>query len=411
MRYTLYRLMTVGVLVVALSLGLYQPAVLALSEDQSLVAEVWRLVNRAYLDETFNRQNWWYVRERYLKRDYANRGEAYDAIREMLGSLDDPYTRLLPPEQYRSLQTSTAGELTGVGLQIAKDERENVLQIIAPVEGSPAAAADLQPRDLILAIDDHATDSLTLDEAASYMRGPIGTTVKLTIVRGENAPRDFTLTRDVISLNPVVTELNRVGDDLTVGYIRLTQFNANAASEVAATLQDYERQGANAYILDLRNNPGGLLSAGIEISRLWLDQGVIVYTYDRRGVLDNFEADGTALTDAPLIVLVNEGTASASEILAGALQDNRRAQLVGNTTFGKGLIQSLFDLSDGSGLVVTVAKYKTPANHDINRKGIRPDRRVSLEAITRDQIGTADDTQYQAAIEILRQSMVMASAP
>jgi len=407
----LLRLTAAGLLAFLLGMGIYQPPALALTDEQNLVAEVWRLVNRAYLDETFNRQNWWFVRERFIKRDYRDRAATYDAIREMLGLLNDPYTRLLPPEQYRSLQTSTAGELTGVGLQIAKDEADKSLQVIAPIEGSPAAAADLQPRDRILAIDGHSTAELTLDEAANYMRGPVGTTVVLTISRAEQAPEEVTLTRDIVNLNPVMTRLAQVSDDLTVGYIRLSQFNANATSEVAATLQDLEQQGANAYILDLRNNPGGLLNAGIEIARLWLDRGTIVYTFDRRGVLDDFEADGSALTDDPLVLLVNEGTASASEILAGALQDNRRAQLVGNTTFGKGLIQSLFDLSDGSGLVVTVAKYKTPANHDINRSGIRPDKTVPLEAITRDQIGTAKDTQYQAAIEILSQSTVMASAP
>lgn len=405
------RLIALALLTLIVGLGVYQPAALALTDEQSLVAEVWRLVNRAYLDETFNHQNWWFVRERFIKRDFETREETYNAIREMLDSLNDPYTRLLAPEQYRSLQTSTAGELTGVGLQIAKDEEDQSLQVIAPVEGSPAAGANLQPRDRILAIDGHPTQDLTLDEAANYMRGPVGTSVVLTVSRDHERPRDVTLTRDVVNLNPVATRLSRVSDDLTVGYIRLSQFNANAADEIASTIRDFEAKGANAYILDLRNNPGGLLNAGIEVARQWLDKGTIVYTFDRRGILDSIEADGGALTKDPLVVLVNEGTASASEILAGALQDNRRAQLVGNTTFGKGLIQSLFDLSDGSGLVVTVAKYKTPANHDINRQGIHPDKTVPLKSIRRDQIGTDQDPQYQAAIDLLSQSTVMASAP
>jgi carboxyl-terminal processing protease len=411
MGQTILRITAAILLAILFGLGGYQPTAIALTEEQSLVAEVWRIVNRAYLDETFNHQNWWFVRERYLKRDFTDRAETYDAIREMLGTLEDPYTRLLPPEQYRSLQTSTAGELTGVGLQIAKDEVDNTLQVIASIEGSPAAAADLQPRDRILAIDGHPTQELTLDEAANCMRGPVGTQVVLTISRKDEAPLEVTLTRDIVSLNPVVTRLTPVRDDLQVGYIRLSQFNANAASEIASAIQAFEVQGTDAYILDLRNNPGGLLNAGIEIARQWLDQGTIVYTFDRRGMIDSIDATGGALTDDPLVILVNEGTASASEILAGALQDNRRAQLVGNTTFGKGLIQSLFDLSDGSGLVVTVAKYKTPANHDINRLGIRPDKTVPLESLKRDQIGTDQDPQYQAAIELLSQSTVMASAP
>ena len=402
---------TVSVLLaVVIGWGLWQPAALALTDEESLVAEVWRIVNRAYLDQTFNHQNWWFVREHVLDQKFTSRADTYDAIREMLSSLNDPYTRLLPPEQYRSLQTSTSGELTGVGLQIAKDEADQYLQVIAPIAGSPAAAAHVQPRDRILAIDGRSTQTLTLDEAANSMRGPVGTAVVLTISHNQQVPEAITLTRGTVSLNPVVTRVDPVSETLTVGYIRLTQFNANAASEVAATVQAFERQGVNAYVLDLRNNPGGLLNAGIEIARQWLETGTIVYTFDRRGMLDSFEASGSALTAAPLVVLVNEGTASASEILAGALQDNRRAQLVGNTTFGKGLIQSLFDLSDGSGLVVTVAKYKTPANHDINRLGIRPDQTVPLAAIAREQIGTDEDVQYQAAIELLSQSMVMASA-
>lgn len=384
---------------------------LALTTEHQLVSEVWRIVNRAYLDETFNHQNWWFVRQRLLKQDLANREVTYQTIRDMLASLDDPYTRLLPPEQYRSLQTNTSGELSGVGLQIAKDEAEPVLQIIAPIEGSPAADADLQPRDRILAIDGLPTQDLTLDEAANHMRGPLGTLVTLTVARTGRPNRDITLKRALVTLNPVSTRLSQV-DDLTVGYIRLSQFNANAAEEIATQIRGFEAQGANAYILDLRNNPGGLLSGGIDIARLWLNSGTIVYTVDRRGILDSFEATGAALTQDPLVILVNEGTASASEILAGALQDNHRAQLVGNVTFGKGLIQSLFDLSDGSGLVVTVAKYETPDHHDINHSGIRPDYTVPLnQTITRDQLGTEQDAQYLAALDVLNQSRVVASVP
>ena len=404
-------LLALGLLALWLVFGVGVRPVAALSTEHQLVSEVWRIVNHAYLDETFNHQNWWFVRRRLLRQNLSTRQETYQAIRDMLATLDDPYTRLLPPEQYRSLQTTTSGELTGVGLQIAKDQDDAVLQVIAPIEGSPAAAAALQPRDRILAIDGQLTQQLTLDEAANAMRGPVGTTVILTIARSGYPTQEVTLTRDVVNLNPVIARLRKISNDLTVGYIRLTQFNANAAKEVATRITQFETEGANAYVLDLRNNPGGLLSAGIDIARLWLDTGTIVYTVDRQGVLDSFEATGSALTTAPLAVLVNEGTASASEILAGALQENHRAQLVGNVTFGKGLIQSLFDLSDGSGLVVTVAKYETPDHHDINRSGIRPNRTVSLEAITRDELGTEQDTQYQAALDLLSQSMVVASVP
>ncbi|MEM9004291.1 MAG: carboxyl-terminal processing protease CtpA [Cyanobacteria bacterium P01_F01_bin.86] len=405
------RILALIVLVLWVGMSSLPAPALALTAEHQLVSEVWRIVNRAYLDETFNHQNWWFVRQRLLKQDLANREVTYQTIRDMLASLDDPYTRLLPPEQYRSLQTNTSGELSGVGLQIAKDEAEPVLQIIAPIEGSPAADADLQPRDRILAIDGLPTQDLTLDEAANRMRGPVGTLVTLTVARTGRPNRDITLKRALVTLNPVSTRLSQV-DDLTVGYIRLSQFNANAAEEIATQIRGFEAQGANAYILDLRNNPGGLLSGGIDIARLWLNSGTIVYTVDRRGILDSFEATGAALTQDPLVILVNEGTASASEILAGALQDNHRAQLVGNVTFGKGLIQSLFDLSDGSGLVVTVAKYETPDHHDINHSGIRPDYTVPLnQTITRDQLGTEQDAQYLAALDVLNQSRVVASVP
>jgi carboxyl-terminal processing protease len=218
------------------------------------------------------------------------------------------------------------------------------------------------------------------------------------------------LIRDRISLNPVFANLDQQSGDLPLGYIRLSQFSANAAQEVAAAVADLEKQGARAYILDLRNNPGGLLQAGIEIARIWLDEGAIVYTANRQGTQDSFSAAGTALTKAPLAVLVNQGTASASEILAGALQDNGRAVLVGEKTFGKGLIQSLFELPEGAGLAVTVAKYETPNHRDIHKQGIAPDLSVPQERLTYQEIGTEADQQYEAAVQFLRGDGVVADA-
>lgn len=387
----------------------WTPPAAALTAEQKLFNEAWRIVNRAYVDDTFNHQNWWFVRQKELKRPLRDREETYEAIQEMLASLDDPFTRLLQPEQYRSLRVNTSGELTGVGLQIGIDE-EGTLQVISPIEGSPAEAAGLQPRDRILRIDDVSTFGLSLDEAAQRMRGQVGTTVTLTVQRYSNQNiEDIVIVRDRIELNPVVADL-KSSPGLSVGYIRLNQFNANATAEVKKAMNELENQGADAYILDLRNNPGGLLQAGIEIARLWLNDGAIVYTVNRQGILGSFEANGTALTDDPLVVLVNQGTASASEILAGALQDNRRAVLVGEKTFGKGLIQSLFDLSDGSGLAVTVAKYETPNHRDIHKLGITPDRVVDLDGITRKQLATDADSQYKAALELLAQQLTVANA-
>ncbi|MEH1828931.1 PDZ domain-containing protein [Nostoc sp. C052] len=391
-----------------LALGtLTQPA-MALTTEQKLVSEVWRIVNRTYLDETFNHQNWAAVRQKVLEKPLADSNASYEAIGKMLKSLDDPFTRFLDPEQYRSLQVNTSGELTGVGLQIALNPETGKLEVVAPIAGSPADKAGIRPRDRILKIEGVSTKNLTLDEAATKMRGPSGSLVTLLIERDGEAETEIRLTRDRIALNPVVSDLRVSAEGTPIGYLRLTQFNANASTELAHAISSLEKKGAAAYILDLRNNPGGLLQSGIEIARLWLDSGTIVYTVNRQGIQGSFEALGPALTKDPLVILVNQGTASASEILAGALQDNDRAQLVGETTFGKGLIQSLFELSDGSGLAVTIAKYETPQHRDINKLGIKPDQVISQPAINREQIGTEADLQYQAAVELLVKNSVVA---
>jgi carboxyl-terminal processing protease len=393
-----------------LALGaLIQPAA-ALTEEQKLVSEVWRIVNRTYLDETFNHQNWATARQKALSNPLSNHQAAYGAIQKMLKSLDDPFTRFLDPEQYRSLQVNTSGELTGVGLQIALNSQTGKLEVISPIAGSPAEKAGIRPRDRIIKIEGISTENLTLDEAAARMRGPIGSLVTLLIERDGEAQTEIRVVRDRIALNPVLAELRYSPQNQPIGYIRLNQFSANASMELAHAISSLEKKGAVAYILDLRNNPGGLLQAGIEISRLWLDSGTVVYTVNRQGIQGSFEAFGPPLTKDPLVILVNKGTASASEILAGALQDNGRAQLVGETTFGKGLIQSLFELSDGSGLAVTIAKYETPKHRDINKLGIKPDKVITQPTITREQIATDADQQYQAAVELLTEKSVLAGA-
>jgi carboxyl-terminal processing protease len=408
----LHKIFRVGLsLLLALSLSLsFTQSATALTDEQKLVSEVWRIVNRTYLDDTFNHQNWASVRQKVLEKPLKNQQATYEAIQAMLKSLDDPFTRFLDPEQYRSLQVNTSGELTGVGLQIALNPETGFLEVVAPIAGSPAEKAGIQPRDRIVQIEGISTDKLTLDEAAARMRGPNGSLVTLVVERDGESKREIQLTRSRIELNPVIAELRPTEQGKSVGYLRLTQFNANAPSELAHAITSLEKKGANQYILDLRNNPGGLLQAGVEIARLWLDNGTIVYTVNRQGIQGSFEALGSALTNDPLIILVNQGTASASEILAGALQDNGRAKLVGETTFGKGLIQSLFELSDGSGLAVTIAKYETPLHHDINKLGIKPDIEVASEPLTRAQVATKDDTQYQAALELIEQQKIVVGA-
>ncbi|MFQ3618098.1 MAG: carboxyl-terminal processing protease CtpC [Cyanobacteriota bacterium] len=377
---------------------------------KELIDEVWQLINRTYVDATFNQVDWQAVRREYLERNYTNREEAYAAIREMLERLGDPYTRFMNPAEFRDMQVDTSGELTGVGIQLSQDEETKELVVVAPIEDTPASQAGILARDVITKINDQTTDGMDVNQAVSLIRGPVGTEVTLTIRRGDQE-LEFKLQRARIELHPVRYSLqdSPLGK---IGYIRLNQFSANASEEMREAIQDLERQQVTGYVLDLRSNPGGLLYASIDIARMWLNEGVIVSTVDRQGIAEQERANGSALTDKPLVVLVDGGSASASEILSGALQDNNRAVLVGTQTFGKGLVQSVRGLGDGSGLAVTVAKYLTPSGRDINKQGIEPNVLVELtdeqrETLSqnRDQIGTLDDPQYARALEALRQEI------
>ncbi|NJK33780.1 MAG: PDZ domain-containing protein [Oscillatoriales cyanobacterium SM2_2_1] len=393
------------------ALGLWAPLASAgvtdYTVEQHYVGEVWQIVHRSYVDPTFNHQNWFKVRQQYVNRRYQSREETYGAVREMLASLDDPFTRLLDPEQYAAIQTSTSGELTGVGLQIAIDITTGHVLVVSPVEGSPADRAGILPLDRIVEIDHAPTEGMTLDQCAERLRGEAGSEVLIGIEReGQSAPQplQFLIRRDRIMVNPVSYKISDQ-DGHKTAYIRLSQFNGNAVTDMAQAIRGLEAQGAERYVLDLRGNPGGLFDAGLAIAKMWLDDGVLVHTADRQGIQESYTADHSALTQDPLIVLTNGGTASSSEILGGALQDNHRALLVGTRTFGKGLIQSLHSLPDGSGVIVTVARYETPAHHDINRRGITPDREVRLPApLTRAQLGTPEDAQYQAAIALFAET-------
>jgi carboxyl-terminal processing protease len=376
------------------------PPAAAFTPEQQLVLQAWRTVNQAYYDNSFNHQNWWLTRDSTMKQKFPNEEAAYQAITKMIATLDEPFTRLLRPEQYRSLKVNTAGELSGVGLQIGVKAGTKSIEVIAPITGSPAAEAGILPHDTIVEIDAVPTSELTLDTAAVKMRGATGTNVSLIVQTADQAPREVILIRRKIELNPVTAELH-TENGRKIGYLRLAQFSAKAAEELSTSITKLQQQGVTGYVLDLRNNPGGLVQAGVEIARQWLNEGTIVYTVDRRGAIDPIESTGTALTDAPLVVLVNQGTASASEILAGALQDNGRAKLIGTKTFGKGLIQSLFDLPNGSGLAVTVAKYETPNHHDIHKLGITPDRVVPNSDIPLESAATEKDAQYLAAVKEL----------
>ena len=380
---------------------------------KELIDEVWNIIDNDYVDATFNQTDWRETRMSYLERDYSNKDEAYGAIREMLEKLEDPYTRFMDPDEFRNMKIDTSGELTGVGIQLSQDEETKELIVVSPIEDTPAFEAGIISRDVITKIDGNSTEGMTTDDAVKLIRGPIGESVTLTI-RREDEELEFPITRARIEIHPVrFSERNEEG--LKTGYIRLNQFNANAADEMREAIRELESKKVDGYVLDLRSNPGGLLYSSIEIARMWLDQGKIVSTVNRRGIAEEESANGRALTDKPLVVLVDGGSASASEILSGALQDNARAELIGTKTFGKGLVQSVRPLGDGSGLAVTIAKYLTPDGTDINKSGIEPDIILELTeddrdtlSQNRDLIGTLKDPQYAKALSVLKSKVSQA---
>ena len=243
---------------------------------------------------------------------------------------------------------------------------------------------------------------MNIEDAVKLIRGRRGTKVKLEILRNGNSFYK-SLLRERIEIKSVTSKINQTKDGLLIGYVRLKQFNANASKEMKDTLKDLEIKKVSGYVLDLRSNPGGLLESSIDISRQFIDKGIIVSTLSKDGLKEIKRANGKVLTKKPLIVLVNEGSASASEIVSGAIRDNNRGKLVGQKTFGKGLVQSMRTLVDGSGLTVTVAKYLTPNGTDINKFGITPDIVVKMNSnpILQREIGTKRDRQYRAGEKAL----------
>ena len=367
---------------------------------KEVIDQVWQIVYRDYLDSSgdYDEASWRQLRRDLLKKSFAGSAESYEAIRGMLASLNDPYTRFLDPKQFKEMRIDTSGELMGVGIQLSLDKATKELVVVSPIEGTPASRAGVQSKDVIVSIDGKSTEGMNTEDAVKLIRGPEGSAVILGLRRGDELI-DVPLTRARIEINAVSYKLNTTRDQHKVGYIRLKQFNANAAKEMREAAKALEAQDVDGYVLDLRGNPGGLLEASIDIARQWLNEGIIVSTRTREGIRDVRRATGSAITDKPLVVLIDQGSASASEILSGSLQDNGRAQLVGQKTFGKGLVQAVRGLSDGSGLTVTIAKYLTPKGTDIHKNGIEPDiksemNEKQLKSFTIEKLGTDQDPQY-----------------
>lgn len=380
-----------------------------LSEDnpKAVLDEAWQLVNREYVDSTFNQTDWREVRQRLLSQEYTSTEAAYAALREELQRLDDPYTRFLDPQEYADLSDQTAGEVSGVGLQLRRDENEQAILVTSVLANSPAHEKGLRAGDRILLVDGQSTERLTVTGVSRLLRGEESSQVTLTYSRRGGEPQTVILTRARLEVPTVAHHLKEV-NGFRIGYIRLDEFNGHATEQMVEAIETLTKQNAEAFVLDLRSNPGGLLSASIEISRLWLQRGPIVRTLDRNGEPSEISANRSALTDLPMAVLVNDRSASSSEILTGALQDNRRATVVGTTTYGKALVQSLYGLSDGSGLTVTIAHYYTPNGTDISQKGITPDIEINLSsgeqrALFSDptRLASEQDVQFVEAVSAL----------
>ncbi|KAI5076491.1 hypothetical protein GOP47_0008556 [Adiantum capillus-veneris] len=358
------------------------------STVQRTLIETWGLIRETYVDPTFNHQDWdsklGETMSQILPMKTAD--AAYGKIESMLATLGDPFTRLVSPQEYQSFKIGSDGSLEGVGLLIATDRESGRLVVISSLDGGPAAKAGIHSGDELVEINDEKLVGMDGDKAASKLRGPAGTSVKLKFRREGfmEEERSSNLTevkiyRENITLTPVFTAvLPHTAPDghlAKLGYLRLTAFSQNAAADMERAISGLENEGAEFYILDLRNNPGGLVKAGLDVAQMWLDgDEVLVNTVDRDGnTLPISLANGHALTHDPLAILVNGGSASASEILAGALHDNGRAVLIGSKTYGKGKIQSVTELRDGSAVFVTVAKYLSPSLHEIDQVGIVPD--------------------------------------
>lgn len=314
-----------------------------------------------------------------VKKNYVEEVDekdlVYGAIKGMLNSLD-PHSSFMPPEAFKEMQIDTKGEFGGLGIQIGI--KDKMLTIIAPIDDTPAFNAGVKAGDKIIKIDGQSTKDITLFEAVSKLRGPKGTPVTITIVReGLEEPKDITIVRDIIKLKSVKSKVI----DEKIGYIKLTQFQEKTSADLEKALDELDRKQVTSLILDLRNNPGGLLKGAVDVTSQFIPAGkLVVYIKGRDGDKTEFHTiNGDHYFEKPMVILVNEGSASASEIVAGALQDWERAVVLGTQTFGKGSVQTVMPLSDGSALRLTTARYYTPNGRSIQTTGITPDIDVPLK--------------------------------
>lgn len=340
-------------------------------DPEALYRRVWQLIREDYYDQSYNGQSWsrW---EHHYDGKLKSLDDSHKAIESMLASLGDRYTRFLDRDAFDDEKSQIDAHLYGIGVQIGLDKTQKII-VIAPIEGTPASRAGLMPADEIAEINGKSTKGLSVEDAAKQIKGPINTEVLLTIMRGKQRLK-FNISRAEIPIKAVQTAKMLDSD---IGYIRLSSFISQQANkEMREALGKLNT--AKGIILDLRDNPGGLLTNAIDISNMFLDGGNIVSTVDRDGYKTPAMSDGKPFSNQPMVVIINQGSASASEITSGALRDNGRATLVGQKSFGKGLVQGINRLEDGSGVNITIARYLTPNDTDIHKKGIIPDVPVDL---------------------------------
>lgn len=344
---------------------------------QVLYQKAWKLIKESYYDQKFNGQDWgrW---EHHYDGKLKTIDDSHKAVETMLYSLGDPYTRFLDRDAFDEEKSQIEAHLFGVGMQLGMNKEHKVV-VIAPIEGTPAFNGGIQPGDEITEVDGKPVKGQSLDQVVKQIRGQINTKVVITYLRKNDKQQSekhkITLSRAEIPIRAVANvELM----PSNIGYIRLDSFiSSKANQEMRSALKKVSN--TDGLVLDLRNNPGGLLANAIEIANMFLDKGVIVSTIDADGYKNSQMSSNSPLTRQPMVVLLNGGSASASEILSGALRDNGRARLIGQKSFGKGLVQAINKLEDGSGINVTIARYLTPNDTDINKHGIQPDYEVALK--------------------------------
>ena len=358
------------------------------TDRNRLAAETWRVVDEAYVDRTFNGKDWFKLRQELVKRDYKSDEELFVALKSMLSNLGDPYTRYLPPAQYSALINSAVGELTGVGLELLANVDDGSVRVVNVADGSPAIGSGILPGDVLLNVDGSPTEGLSPEEVASLIRGQRDTKASIRIRRGSEPGQvlDFTVVRQPFRLKGVSSQRLQVKDK-EVGLITVKSFSGTTRNDIMTALESFGGD-VDVLVLDMRNNGGGLLQGAVETANLLLPPGkVVVFTVAKDGLQEVQQTlpGGTPSNDprlpdlkTPLYILVNKNSASAAEVLAAALKENGRAKLVGEKTFGKGIIQNVQELRQG-GVAVTVAKYETPLHNNINKVGIPVDVPVACE--------------------------------